>query len=76
MRLPPQLGQKPRPLQLHATTYRSWQVLHSHVPAYSQWVFRDISDNKYKGLLNTKGLLTFAGYKKDIFYHYKSLLQT
>jgi beta-galactosidase len=48
----------------------------SHVPAYSQWVFRDISDNKYKGLLNTKGLVTFAGYKKDIFYHYKSLLQT
>jgi hypothetical protein len=24
----PQLRQKPRPLQLHATTYRSWQVLH------------------------------------------------
>ena len=28
MRLPPQLGQKARPLQLQATTYRSWQVLH------------------------------------------------
>jgi beta-galactosidase len=48
----------------------------SHVPAYSEWVFRDISDNKYKGLLNTKGLVTFAGYKKDAYYHYKSLLQT
>ena len=48
----------------------------SHVPAFSEWVFRDISDNKYKGLLNTKGLLTFAGYKKDVYYHYKSLLRT
>jgi beta-galactosidase len=47
----------------------------SHVPAYSGWVFRDISDNKYKGLLNTKGITTFAGHKKDIFYHFKSLLQ-
>jgi beta-galactosidase len=48
----------------------------AHVPAYSGWVFRDISDVKYKGLLNTKGLLTFAGYKKDIFYHVKSLLRS
>jgi hypothetical protein len=48
----------------------------SHVPAYSGWVFRDISDVKYKGLLNTKGLLTFAGYKKDIYYHFKSLLRS
>jgi beta-galactosidase len=47
----------------------------SHVPAFSGWVFRDISDVKYKNLLNTKGLLTYAGYKKDIFYHYQSLLQ-
>jgi beta-galactosidase len=48
----------------------------SHVPAYSEWAFRDISDNKYKGLLNSKGLVTFAGYKKDAYYHFKSLLQT
>jgi hypothetical protein len=48
----------------------------SHVPAFSEWVFRDISDVKYKNLLNTKGLLTFAGYKKDVYYHYKSLLQS
>jgi len=46
----------------------------THVPAYSGWVFRDISDIKYKGLLNTKGLLTLAGYKKDVYYHLKSFL--
>jgi beta-galactosidase len=48
----------------------------SHVPAYSGWQFRDISDVKYKNLTNTKGLMTFAGYKKDVYYHFKSLLQT
>jgi beta-galactosidase len=47
-----------------------------HVPAFAGWVFRDISDVKYKGLLNTKGLVTFAGYKKDVFYHLKSFLRT
>ena len=47
----------------------------THVPAFAGWVFRDISDVKYKNLLNTKGLITFAGYKKDVFFHYKSLLQ-
>jgi hypothetical protein len=31
---------------------------------------------KYKNLLNTKGLLTYAGYKKDIFYHFQSLLRS
>jgi beta-galactosidase len=48
----------------------------SHVPAFSGWVFRDIADVKYKQTLNSKGLLTFSGYKKDIFYHYKSLLRS
>jgi beta-galactosidase len=47
----------------------------SHVPAFSGWVFRDISDVKYKNLLNTKGLLTYAGYKKDVFYHFQSFLK-
>ena len=41
----------------------------AHVPAFSNWVFRDFSDNKYKGILNTKGLLTFSNYKKDVYYH-------
>jgi beta-galactosidase len=44
----------------------------SHVPAYSGWAFRDISDVKYKNRLNSKGLVTFAGYKKDAFYYFKS----
>jgi beta-galactosidase len=47
----------------------------SHVPAFSTWVFREFSDSKYKGRINTKGLLTFSNYKKDIFYLYRSFLR-
>jgi beta-galactosidase len=47
----------------------------THVPAFAGWVFRDIGDNKYRGVVNSKGLMTFAGYKKDVFFHYQALLQ-
>jgi beta-galactosidase len=47
----------------------------SHVPVFSTWVFREFSDNKYKGVINTKGLLTFSSYKKDISYLYRSFLR-
>lgn len=46
-----------------------------HVPVFSNWVFRDFSDSKYKGRINSKGFLTFAGYKKDIYYLYQSFLK-
>jgi len=45
------------------------------VPAYIQWVFREIADVKYKNVLNTKGFLTYSNYKKDIYYLYKSFLK-
>jgi beta-galactosidase len=49
----------------------------THVPAFSGWVFREFAiGDKYKGLINTKGLLTFSNYKKDVYYHYKSFLRT
>jgi len=47
----------------------------SHVPAFSNWVFREFSDNKYKGIINTKGILTFSSYKKDIYYLFQSFLR-
>jgi hypothetical protein len=47
----------------------------THVPAFSSWVFREFAIDKYKGLVNTKGLLTFSNYKKDVYYHYKSFLK-
>lgn len=48
----------------------------THVPAFSSWVFREFAIDKYKGLINTKGFLTFSNYKKDVYYHYKTFLKT
>ena len=41
------------------------------------WCLRDFSDEKYKAPvgLNSKGLLTYAGDKKDIYYLYRSFLR-
>lgn len=47
----------------------------SHVPAFANWQFRDISDYKYKNMINTKGIMTFSTYRKDIYYLYKSFLK-
>ena len=48
----------------------------STIPAFSNWSFRDFADSKYKSFLNTKGLMTDANFKKDIYYHYKSFLSS
>ena len=45
------------------------------VPMYSLWNFRDFGTEKYKGARNTKGLLTYAGFKKDVWYLYRSFLR-
>ena len=45
------------------------------LPMYTVWNFRDFGTEKYKGRLNTKGLLTGAGFKKDVWYLYRSLLR-
>jgi len=45
------------------------------VPLYTVWVFRDFGTEKYKDGLNTKGLLTYAGFKKDAWYLYRSFLR-
>jgi beta-galactosidase len=43
----------------------------SDVPVYSHWVLFDMGDTKYKGL-NTKGILTAAGFPKDPYYLWKA----
>ncbi|HEU0104764.1 MAG TPA: glycoside hydrolase family 2 TIM barrel-domain containing protein [Vicinamibacteria bacterium] len=47
----------------------------AEVPMYSLWSFRDFGTEKYKGARNTKGLLTYAGFKKDAWYLYRSFLR-
>jgi beta-galactosidase len=44
---------------------------------FTWWCMRDFTDTKYKGPLglNTKGLLTYAGDKKDIYYLFRCFLR-
>jgi beta-galactosidase len=49
----------------------------SHLGLFCWWTLRDFTDNKYKGPigLNSKGLLTYAGDKKDVYYLYRCFLR-
>ncbi len=44
---------------------------------FALWTTRDFNDHKYKGSIgwNTKGLLTYAGEKKDVYYLYRCFLR-
>ncbi len=44
------------------------------LPLYMLWVFRDFGIDKYKGR-NTKGLLTYAGLRKDAYALYQAFLR-
>jgi beta-galactosidase len=46
----------------------------AQVPMYLVWILRDFAIDKYKGR-NTKGLLTYANFKKDAWYLYKAFLR-
>jgi beta-galactosidase len=45
------------------------------IPMYAIWNFRDFGTEKYKEVRNTKGLLTYAGFKKDVWYLVRSFLR-
>ena len=44
------------------------------VPLFTWWTFRDFGDPRYKGV-NAKGLETYAGFRKDIYYLFQSFLK-
>lgn len=44
------------------------------VSLFTWWVFREFADPRYKGL-NTKGLETYGGARKDAWYLYQSFLR-
>ena len=53
-----------------------------HVGMLTYWTLRDFNDHKYKRAgapfgngINTKGLETYAGFKKDVYYLYRSFLR-
>ena len=49
----------------------------SHLGMFCVWCLRDFSDAKYKAPvgINSKGLETYAGDKKDIYYLYRTFLR-
>jgi len=47
----------------------------AEIPMYLIWLYRDFAIDKYKGVRNTKGLLTYAGFKKDAYYLYRAFLR-
>jgi len=51
-----------------------FRTLSGEIPLFTWWTFRDFSDPRYKGV-NSKGMETFGGFKKDIFYLYQSFLK-
>ncbi len=53
------------------TVFRS---IPSEVSLFTWWTFRDFGDPRYKGL-NTKGLETYGGFRKDIWYLFQSFLR-
>ena len=56
-----------------------WQVVFrdhaARIPMYMVWILRDFAIDKYKGVRNTKGLLTYANFKKDAWYLYRAFLR-
>ncbi len=51
-----------------------FRTLSASVSLFTWWTFRDFSDPRYKGV-NSKGLETFGGFKKDAFYLFQSFLK-
>ncbi len=51
-----------------------FRTLSDQIPLFTWWTFRDFSDPRYKGV-NSKGMETFGGFKKDIWYLYRSFLK-
>ena len=51
-----------------------FRTLSRTVPLFTWWTFRDFSDPRYKGV-NSKGLETFGGFRKDIYFLYQSYLK-
>ncbi len=51
-----------------------FRTLAGQIPLFTWWTFRDFSDPRYKGV-NSKGMETFGGCRKDIWYLYQSFLK-
>lgn len=44
------------------------------IPLFTWWIYQDFGDPKYKGV-NSKGLITYSGFRKDVWYLFQSFLR-
>ena len=51
-----------------------FRTLSDQIPLFTWWTFRDFGDPRYKGV-NSKGLETFGGFRKDAYYLFQSFLK-
>jgi beta-galactosidase len=66
---------EPEESQLHVLEGLCQQARSRDLPMVLIWAFRDFRIDKYKDKLNTKGLLTYAGAKKDGYSLVQSFLR-
>ena len=56
---------------------RAFHGDNQHLGMFCVWILREFSDGKYKAPvgINSKGLITYAGDKKDVYYLYRTFLR-
>ncbi|MDO4562630.1 MAG: glycoside hydrolase family 2 TIM barrel-domain containing protein [Clostridia bacterium] len=42
------------------------------IPMYTYWTFYEFGDTKYKSHINSKAMITYGGYKKDVYYLWRA----
>lgn len=68
---------EPEEYQQEVAEARCQTVFRDHadqVPLFTWWTFRDFGDPRYKGV-NAKGLETYGGFRKDIYYLFQTFLK-
>ena len=68
---------EPEEYQQEVAEERCQLVFRDHpddIPLFTWWTYRDFGDPRYKGV-NSKGLETYGGFRKDIWYLFQSFLR-
>lgn len=68
---------EPEEYQQEVAEERCQLIFRDHpdnIPLFTWWTYRDFGDPRYKGV-NSKGLVTYGGFRKDIWYLFQSFLR-
>lgn len=75
--LPPYMGEfEPEGYQLYLGEIFSTRAMeYKEYALIFWWAMKDFPGGNFRGVLNTKGLTTFGGYRKDVYYLFQSCLR-